>query len=182
MTSETQCRPDSLPDASTSMFWRTLAPPPPGSPAPCGQPRSDRASSPPSRSSVPPTPRSMLGHEVVEHLLIAPFQEQAWRCARHVRSRLFADQPHAGRGAALDLVLQAGTAAVGEKTSPCTADAKQLLQLGQDVAHRAGTRKGSEVVPGRACASRGETQSAEIPGQCWSPEYTGSSCHHAAPR
>ena len=42
---------------------------------------------------------------------------------------LFGDQPDAGRRAALDLVLQAGTRAVGEIGVVAVAQAEQLLQL-----------------------------------------------------
>src|SRR5437879_5520843 len=58
------------------------------------------------------------------------------------------DEADARGRAAPDLMLQAGAAAVGEEAVAAVAGAKQLLQLIQRIAHRAGTQEGTEVAPG----------------------------------
>src|SRR5262249_25956690 len=56
--------------------------------------------------------------------------------------------PAGARGrAAPDLVLQTRTAAVGEEAVAAVADAEQLLQLRERVAHRTRIRKRPEVAP-----------------------------------
>ena len=72
------------------------------------------------------------------------------------------DQPDAGRRAAIDLVLQTGTAAIPEKAILALSDQKQLLQQIERLAHRAGIGERSEVTPLAGTRAAMETQAWEL--------------------
>src|SRR5437879_6579550 len=59
-------------------------------------------------------------------------------------------------------MLQAGPAAVGEEAVAAVAGAKQLLQLIQRIAHRAGTREGTEVASGGALRAAVELEPRKL--------------------
>jgi len=95
------------------------------------------------------------------------FKLQCSRSARHPRAQLLvyglaptrehlkcrvqvtpivccADQSHARRSAAADLILQAGPAAMSKERIPTVADPEHFLQLHEHVLDRVGARKRSE--------------------------------------
>ena len=94
-------------------------------------------------------------------LLAAPL-EHLDRGLHVLRVGLARDEPHARRRAAADLVLQARPAAVGEEGVAAVADAEQLLQLIERVAHRPGVGEGTEVAPGGAAGAAVEGQPREV--------------------
>ena len=100
------------------------------------------------------------------HLLAAAL-EHLDRRGHVLRVGLARDQADAGRRAAPDLVLQARAAAVGEEAVAAVADAEQLLQLVERVAHRAGIGERTEVaLPGAARpAVEGEAREAMLVAQ-----------------
>ncbi len=82
--------------------------------------------------------------EVVDHLARLAVEEA--RGELHVRSVGGGlDKTDAGRGAALDLVQQAGARAVGEDGVLAGAQLEGLLQQMDALAHRPGVREGAEV-------------------------------------
>ncbi len=94
--------------------------------------------------------------------LVAAALEHLDRGGHVLRVRLAADQPDARRRAAPDLVLQARAAAVGEEAVRAVTDAKQLLQLVERLAHRAGVRKRPEIASRRAARAAVELQPREL--------------------
>jgi hypothetical protein len=95
-------------------------------------------------------------HEVV----LASAQEQ--RRVLHVaRVVLLADQPGAWRRAAMDLVQQAGSRAVGEHRVLAGAQPEYLLQQLDALAHGRRMREGAEVARWPHRARRDERQAAE---------------------
>ena len=89
----------------------------------------------------------LLGEVVTD--LAAAAGEKIHRHAHLLGVRLAADELHAGRGAALDLVLQAGPRAVAEEAVPAVAHAEHLLHQRQGFADAAGTRIGPEIAAAR---------------------------------
>ena len=79
------------------------------------------------------------------HLLVLALHEQ--RGIVHIGTiALRIDQTHAGRGAALDLVQQAGARAVAEHAVLAGAQAEHLLQQLDALLDRAGIGKGAEIL------------------------------------
>ena len=85
--------------------------------------------------------------QLLLHLVVAPFQHLDGR-SRIARVGLLGNQPDAGAGAALDLVLQAGPRAIGEVRVLAIAKAEQLLQLLQRLPNGAGRRIRAEKAAG----------------------------------
>ena len=101
----------------------------------------------PGRLVVPTLGRSFhTRDELFDHRFALALQEHDGM-AHIVRVTRLVHQPHTRRGAALDLVLQAGPGAVAEKAALALAHHEELLKKIERLAHRAGTGKGPEIAP-----------------------------------
>ena len=84
------------------------------------------------------------GSQLLRDLLAAPLE--AHHGVLYILAVVgFADVVDAGRAAALDLVLQAGSLAMGEHAVFAVADAKDLLHQRKALAHRGGAGVGAQV-------------------------------------
>src|SRR5690554_5831842 len=94
----------------------------------------------------------LLGRQIhlfrkpMHQLLISTFKK-LHRMIEILTVRRLADHPHTRGRTALDLVLQAGSRAIAEKTVFTLPDAKHLLQQIQTFSHRTGAGIGSEITP-----------------------------------
>src|SRR6185437_12093043 len=104
------------------------------------------------RGALELQPPCRLLHPLLQsgvHLVAAAF-EHLDGGLNVLRISLAADEPDAGRRAAADLMLQAGAAAIGEEAVAAVADAEELLQLIERVAHGPGRRERAEIPSGSA--------------------------------
>ena len=85
----------------------------------------------------------LLGEVVAD--LAAAAGEKIHRHAHLLGVRLAADEIHAGRGAALDLILQARPCAIAEEAVPAVAHAEHLFHQRQGFANAAGAGIGAEI-------------------------------------
>jgi len=99
-------------------------------------------------------------HAQLMRQLVAPPFQQARRLCYVVGVILPGNQLHAGRRAALDLVLQAGAAAVGEERIVAGPQQEQLLQGLQGFPHRAGAGIRPKVLirPGLGATVKGDAR------------------------
>src|SRR5262249_53507852 len=93
--------------------------------------------------------------------IVTPFEHLDGR-GEILRVTFARDQPDTRRRASPDLMLQAGTTAVGKKAVAAIPDAEQLLQLSQCVLHRPGVREGPEVAPWGRTRAAIESQAREL--------------------
>src|SRR5439155_25491681 len=87
------------------------------------------------------------GHAAPEpgdHLVVPPFEEEH-HLPEVLLVRAAVDGQHAGAEAALDVVLDAGAAAVAEHGVAARAQGKRLADRVERVAHRGRAREGPEV-------------------------------------
>src|SRR5439155_1690179 len=84
------------------------------------------------------------GAEAGDHLVVAPLEEEHY-LPEVLLVRATVDRQHAGAETALDVVLDAGAAAVAEDGVAARAQGKHLADRVERVAHRRRAREGAEV-------------------------------------
>ncbi len=95
--------------------------------------------------------------QLVDHRIAAPFEKHLGM-AHVVAIVLHADQPHARRAAAADLVLQARPRAIAEIAVLALAHLEQLLHQAETFAHRVGTGIRPEIAPRQVLRAAMERQ------------------------